>query len=446
MPLRSGSIGYARYLVQASGDSYAIPDEDLFAKLREHLLAPDIGEPKEIASGFCTGRHVFDGEFTYDACGFGASLLAAMRVDTAAVPSEIKRAYRTMAEDSRKKAQRDLGREGLPGLSRSDRKEAREEAEDRCRRDLADGKYRRIAMLPFLWDLPSGALLAPSTSDKQFQELKSLFDAALDLRLERRSAGTVALDILSELGTASALEDALPDALVKRPEGPESDADDVHSGGNSGAATEFRKKGRPEVPWAQAGGEPNDFLGNLFLLWLWWHYDEHEGVVEAGDITVALAIEKSLDMECAWGVTGAQALRGDAPTKLIEATKALQSGKWPRKMGLLLAAHGQEFRCTLHGDKFSVAGLVLPKGDQENRLSPRQMLEERIDALLTFDRMLTLLYRAFLRERFGKSWETRAGQLRAWIADRDRRRRSHVDASTEMKPARAAERVATPTA
>jgi hypothetical protein len=433
MPLRSGSIGYARYLVQASGDSYAVPDEDLFAKLREHLLAPDIGEPKEIASGFCTGRHVFDGEFTYDACGFGASVLAAMRVDTAAVPSEIKRAYRTMAEDSRRKAQQDRGREGLPGLSRSERKEAREEAEDRCRRDLADGKYRRIAMLPFLWDLPSGALLAPSTSDKQFQELKSLFDAALDLRLERRSAGTVALDILSELGTSSALEDALPDALVKRPEGPDSDADDI----DSGAGAEFRKKGRPEVPWAQAGGEPNDFLGNLFLLWLWWHYDEHEGVVEAGDITVALAIEKSLEMECAWGVTGAQSLRGDAPTKLIEATKALQSGKWPRKMGLLLAAHGQEFRCTLQGDKFSVAGLVLPKGEHENRLSPRQMLEERIDALLTFDRMLTLLYRAFLRERFGKSWETRAGQLREWIADRDRRRRSHVDASTEVKPSRA---------
>ncbi|MDZ4831408.1 MAG: hypothetical protein SGJ09_14575 [Phycisphaerae bacterium] len=424
MPLRSGTIGYSRFLV--TGDAPNSPDDAFFARLRDHVLAPRArNDAAEIASGFCTGRHVFDGEFTYETCGFGASLLAAMRIDTAQVPSEIKHAYRAMAEDARRGKEGD----GIQALSRSAKREAKDEAEERCKKDLIEGKYRRVAMQSFLWDLPSGLLLAGITSDKQVQELKSLLDAACGVRLERRSAGTIALDLLAARGKTAALDDALPDALVARPEGPEPDDRD-----DAGAATHFRAQGRPDVPWAQAAGEPNDFLGNLFLLWLWWHVDEHEGVIETGGPTVALVIERVLEMECAWGVTGAQSLRGDAPTKLAEAAKALQSGKWPRKFGLLVAAHGQEYRCSLHGDRFAVSGLAVPKDDDEKALSPRQTLELRVDHVLTFDRILTALFDAFLKDRFGPSWETRAGQLRSWIAAMGKPRRSAPTARVFIEP------------
>jgi hypothetical protein len=407
MPFRSGSIGYARFTV--TGEVPAAPDDTLFAAMREHMVRPpSVGTPSEIASGFCTGRHVFDGEFQYDACGFGASVLAAMRLDVAKVPSEISRAYRAMAEDARRGRDAD----GVEALSRGARREAKEEADERCKRDLAEGKYRKVSMMPFLWDLPSALLLAPLGSDAQFQELKSLFEVAFDLRLDRRSAGTVALDLLAARGLTAALEDALPDALVERPEGPAHD-DDREEGG---AAGHFRAAGRPEIPWAQAGGEPNDFLGNLFLLWLWWHCDEHEGLIETSGPTVAIVIERLLDMECAWGVTGKQSLRGEMPTRLVEAGKALQSGKLPRKLGLTMAAHGQEFRLALQGDQFVVSGLSLPKPEEENRMTPRQMVEQRIDQLLTFDRVLVLLYETFLIDRFGRSWQTRVGQMKAWIA------------------------------
>lgn len=436
MPLRSGSIGYARFTV--TGDVSSAPDDALFAAMREHMVRPpSIGEPKEIASGFCTGRHVFDGEFQYEACGFGASLLAAMRVDVAKVPTEITRAYRTMAEDARRGRDSD----GVQALSRASRREAKEEAEERCRRDLAEGKYRKVAMVPFLWDLPSSLLLAPITSDAHFQELKSLLDVAFDVRLDRRSAGTLALDLLAARGLTAALEDALPDAFVERPEGPAQDQDDADGGETNGSAAHFRAAGRPDVPWATAGGEPNDFLGNLFLLWLWWHCDEHEGLVETGGATVAIMIDRLLDMECAWGVTGKQSLRGEMPTKVVEAAKALQSGKWPRKIGLTMAAHGQEYRLALQGDQFAVSGLALPKPDEENRLTPRQTLEQRIDHLLTLDRLLVLLYDAFLKERFGPSWETRSGQIKAWIAGMGRGGRGAAGGArvrersvTEVKP------------
>ncbi len=434
MPFRSGSIGYSRFSVSAPsarGSAFDAPDERLFTLLREHLVrASSIGEPKEVMSGFCTGRHVFDGEFTYESCGFAASLLAAMRIDVAKIPTEIKRAYRTMAEDARRGKDAD----GQQALSRASRREAKEEAEERGHRDLAEGKYRRIAMVPFLWDLPSGLLLAPITSDVQFQELKSLLDAACGVRLDRRSAGSVANELLGARGMTAALEDAMPDALVQRPEGVGDEQDDVGP-----SAAHFRAAGRPEVPWAQASGEPCDFLGNLFLLWLWWHCDEHEGLIDTGGPTVAVVIERLLDMECAWGVTGTQSLRGDAPTKVAEAAKALQSGKWPRKVGLVLAAHGQEFRLALQGDRFAVSGLSLPKPEEENRLTPRQSLEQRVDHLLTLDRILTLLYDAFLKERFGPSWQTRAGQLREWIAAMGRGNRAPAGrvaavSSLESKP------------
>jgi hypothetical protein len=431
MPFRSGSVGYARFEVVGRTPPTVV-DEALFARLREHLVQPpSVGEPKEVASGFCTGRHVFDGEFTYDACGFGGSLLAAMRLDTAKVPAEIKRAYRTMAEDGRRGREAD----GVQALSRGARREAKEEAEERCRRDLAEGKYRSIKMVPFLWDLPSGTCLAPIASDSAFQELKGLLDAAFDLRLERRSAGSLAHELLSAKGRTAVLDDALPDALVAKPDAPSGEREDDEGGS---AAIHFRKAGRPEVPWAHAAGEPNDFLGNLFLLWLWWQCDAREGLVETGGATVALVVERLLDMECAWGVTGMQSLRGDMPTKVVEAAKALQSGKWPRKLGLVLAAHGQEYRLVLQGDRFAVSGLSLPKGDDDARLSPRQMLEQRIDHLLTVDRLLVLLFERFLDERFGPSWESRADELRRWIAGLagpGGRRRGAAATVVEAKPA-----------
>jgi hypothetical protein len=445
MPFRSGSIGYSRFSV--IGDAPAAPDQALFDALRAHLLKPldrtdGIAQAKEIASGFCTGRHVFDGEFTYEACGFGASLLAAMRIDTAKVPSEIKLAYRTMAEDARRGRDAD----GVQALSRGARREAKEDAEERCRRDLAEGKYRKVGMTPFLWDLPSGLLLAPITSDASFQELKSLLDAACSVRLERRSAGTLALELAGARGMTAALEDVLPDAFTERPEGPTREEDEELS-----SAMHFRAQGRPEIPWAHAAGEPNDFLGNLFLLWLWWQCDVNEGIIETpqGGPTVALVIERLLDMECAWGVTGIQNLRGDTPTKVAEAAKALASGKWPRKVGLTLAAHGQEYRLVLQGDRFAVSGLALPKPDEENRLTPRQTLEQRIDHLLTVDRLLVLLFDAFLRERLSAAWPTRAEQMKEWIAGMGRSaasRRASADgvvgggrrSMTDVKPMAAA--------
>ena len=403
MPFRNGSVSYSRFGITGS-----LPDaagEGSLALLGRHVVRNRTVAEEGTASGWCTGRHVFDTDFSWEHCGFSGAILCAMRVDVARVPAEIKRAYVSMAEDERRSKEEGAAVAGV--LSRNARKEARAEADRRCKEEIAEGKYRRITMTPVLFDLVRKSVLAPVSGDAALKELRGLVEGTYGCKLARRTAGGVAADLLGERGMTSDLDDALPDAFTAPPAVAESSAESAPP----------RAKGRPEVPWAMAGGEPRDFLGNVFLLWLWWHAEENGGTVDMKELTVALVVDKVVDLECPWGTGGRVSLRGELPTKAPEASKALQAGKWPRKLGLLLAAHGQEFECVLQGDRLAVTGLKLGAPSEEAR-TPRLEIEERLDRLATFDNVLMGLYDHFLRERFGRGWNTRRQQISDWIAAR----------------------------
>jgi hypothetical protein len=123
-----------------------------------------------------------------------------------------------------------------------------------------------------------------------------------------------------------------------------------------------------------------------------------------------------LEMDCAWGVTGRQSLRGDAPTRLPEAAKALQHGKWPRRCGLIVAAGGRTFTLSLQGDRFAVSGATLPEIDDAR--SVREIIEQRVERLFELDDLLVALFDAFLRTRIGSAWPTVRGAMSEWILRR----------------------------
>ena len=404
MPFRHGAVSYSRFGVL--GEFPDAAGDGTLAMLSRHVVRNRTVAEEGVSSGWCTGRHVFDADFTWESCGFSGAILCAMRVDTAKVPSEIRRAYVAMAEDERRS--RENGADVAGVLSRGARREAKAEAERRCKEEITEGKYRRIAMTPVLLDLVRRTVLAPVSSDAALKELRGLMEGTYGCKLNRRTSGGVAADLLGARGMTSDLDDALPDAFTAPPAlaAPRADVD-----------APSRAKGRPEVPWSLAGGEPRDFLGNVFLLWLWWMAETNEGIVETKDVSVAVLVDKVVDLECPWGTGGRTSLRGLMPTRAPEATKALQAGKWPRRLGLLLAVHGQEFECVLQGDRFAVSGLRLGDPSEEAR-TPRLELEERLDRLATFDAVLVGLYDHFLRERFGKGWNTRRQQIGEWIASR----------------------------
>lgn len=407
MPFRSGSISYSRF-----GVSGSLPDDandGALALLGRHVVKQRALSAEGTLSGWCTGRHVFDADFCWEHCGFSGAILCAMRVDRAKVPPEIRRAYVAMAEDERRAAEATAKASDGPAspLSRAARREAKADAERRCKEEIADGRYRRIGMVPVLFDLVHRSVLTPASGDAAFKELKALVEATYGCRLERRSAGGLAADILGARGMTPDLDDALPEAFTAPP------AEAVARAQEEGA----RVGQRPEVPWALAGGDRNDFLGNAFLMWLWWQAEAREGVIETATVQVAVMVDKLLELECPWGVGGKATLRGTMPTRSVEAAKALQSGKWPRRMGLLVAAHGQEFECTLQGDRFAVGGLKL-QPPEEAANTPRLEIEDRLDRLGTFDAVLVALYDQFLRERFGREWPTRRQQITEWISAR----------------------------
>src|SRR3954469_3968388 len=99
MGFASGSVSFRRFAVL--GDAPTSPDEKLLEKLGEHALkTSDIGLPEEVEYGWSGGRHVLDGNFSFEHNVFGDSLSFALRVDTNKVPGDLKKAYQIIEEDA----------------------------------------------------------------------------------------------------------------------------------------------------------------------------------------------------------------------------------------------------------------------------------------------------------------------------------------------------------
>ena len=72
-------------------------------------------------------------------------------------------------------------------------------------------------------------------------------------------------------------------------------------------------------------------------------------------------LAKTLTLDCPRGETGRDSLTDDAPTRLPEAFKALQSGKLPRKAGLILVRHGAQYEFTVQAETLAVSGAAAPQ-------------------------------------------------------------------------------------
>jgi hypothetical protein len=224
------------------------------------------------------------------------------------------------------------------------------------------------------------------------------------VKIEPRSAGRVALDLIAAKGRSDDYDDLRAQPLSSPPA-------EIELVGEDGSR---KSPDRPEIPWAS--NEPQDFLGNLFLFWLWWHCETQEGLVPTADGEVSIVIDKSLDLECAWGISGRTSVRGDAPTRKAETARAVQLGKWPRKVGLIVSMHGRVWECALQGDAFEVSGLKLPKPEDKPQ-SLRAAIEERLDSFATFDAALMGMYRAFIELRTSRAWDSCRADMRNWIGE-----------------------------
>ena len=95
-----------------------------------------------------------------------------------------------------------------------------------------------------------------------------------------------------------------------------------------------------------------------------------------------------------------------------EAIKALQAGKLPRKAGLIMVRHDQQYEFTLQAESLAVSGLALPKIEGE---SGRELRLARIEALRHAVTSLDMLLTAFLDRRASRQWSGDLDRIRQWL-------------------------------
>src|SRR4051812_47564957 len=331
MGYASGSVSFRRFAVV--GESPAAADQGLLDKLADHALK--IGEvgTEEVEYGWGGGRHVLDGQFSFEHNVFNDAVHFALRVDTNKVPGDLKKAYQLMEEEAAA-AQNPSG-----FLSKNQKRDVKDVVRKKLEDELRGGRFRRSKLVPVLWDLPSQTLYSPAPG-ATFEKLAELFERTFELKLVPNTAGSLALRLLEPRGRRRDYEDFRPTRFVHGPEG----------------ESQF-----PEYPWVAKGPEPKDFLGNEFLLWLWHEADARTGTIateDSGEVT--LYIDRSLDLDCAYGQTGKDSLKGDGPGRMPEAMDALRSGKVPRRAGMIADINRQQYSFTLAAESLSLGGAKLP--------------------------------------------------------------------------------------
>jgi len=177
------------------------------------------------------------------------------------------------------------------------------------------------------------------------------------------------------------------------------------------------------MAWAPDEGS-RDFLGNEFLLWLWYTlYSDSDTITLSDKSEVAVMVTRSLVLECPRGQTGRESITSDGPARLPEARRAIQVGKMPRKAGLTCVRHDHQYELTLHAETLAISGAKLPtpEGDDE-----RARLEERVTLLRHLVETLDLMYDAFGRIRLGANWPKELTKIQKWLQRDERGRLSDV--------------------
>lgn len=387
MGFPTGSLSFRRFAV--IGKAPAAPDQSLLERLSEHALRPgEFGVPEEIEYGWSGGRHVLDAQFSFEHNVFADALHFALRIDRNKVPTELKKAWQIMEEEA-------VAASNPSGfISKNQKREVKESIRRKMDDELRTGHFRRSKLLPILWDLPGGMVYC-NAAGTNFEKLAEIFERTFDLKLQPLTAGGLALRLLEPGGRKRDYEDFRPTRFVYGPNG----------------ESEY-----PEYPWVLKGPEPKDFIGNEFLLWLWHEADHRGGTFKtesAGELT--LYIDRALDLDCAYGQTGRDALRGTGPSQMPEARDALRSGKLPRRAGFILDALGQQFSFNLNSEAMALGTAKLP--EVEDAESPRVLFEERITLLRDLSKSLDALFETFLKARASSAWEGQVSGIRKWILE-----------------------------
>ena len=386
MGFYSGRATFARYRV--TGPAPKMFTENHLGKLAEHaagrqrMLSGD-----GVEAGWAAGDHVLDTDFDLAKNVVNDQLYFALRTDTLKLPTDLLRAYSAIDLAALSKN----NPSGHP--SARQKREARESARDRLEHEAKDGRYTKRKTVEVIWDLKSNELLFGTTSVSQIDRLLVLFKQTFGHGLEAVTAGRRAYALAELHNRTRNVDDASPSPFVP------------------GVTP-------TDVVWIPDEAS-RDFIGNEFLLWLWYECDSESAtfkLLDGSEATVFMA--RTLTLECPRGMTGHETITHEGPTRLPEALRAVQSGKLPRKCGLTVVRHDVQYEFTLHAESLAVGGAKIPPPEEED---DRARLEARAQQVRDLVETLDLLYDAFGQVRFSAEWPKHLAKMQRWLSREERR-------------------------
>jgi len=338
----------------------------------------------EASLGFLAGSHLLDEDFRPEKNMLAHALHFGIRIDTNKVPAALRKAWLEM-ELAATAADNPSGK-----ANRAQRKQAKEAVETRCEEEAASGKYRRMQQFPVLWDARPGVLYLGSSGSAAGEPCLALLAQAFDLSLERLTAGRLADQWAENNKHAGELENVVPSVFH---------ADEPEA----------------QIAWLRGSSGNLDFLGNEFLVWLWWSLETNSDAIALGDKSEVVGmLNRTLSLECPRAESGKETITAESPVRLPEAMRAISSGKLPRKSGLLLVRQGVQHEFVLQAETLAVGGAKIQLAESGNSADTGED-DDRIEGLRHLSETIDLLFGAFCQQRLTKAWTRELEQIRTWL-------------------------------
>ncbi|MCA9152203.1 MAG: hypothetical protein KDA92_23030 [Planctomycetales bacterium] len=384
MGFLSGSMTFERYWI-TNDPTGALGQEHLEVLEKHKIGAHSSDSPDQPNVGFLAGAHLLDTRFDLEKNIIGDALHFGIRIDTNQIPGPIRNAWLQMELQA-------LAVDNPSGKpNKAQRQEAREAVEARCIDEAATGKYRRMQQVPVLWDAATDVLYLGGTSTTANELCIDLLERSFGLEFDRISSGKLAKNYAEQKNDLESLFQLSP------------------------ASFQPDKMGG-DVTWWNGMSENYDYLGNEFLLWLWWHVDAKSDTIRLGDDSeVACMFARTLTLDCPLGESGKETISAECPIALPESEQAIRSGKLPRKAGLTIVRGDQQFDLALQAESFCVGGAKFTQiGNAEKS---ENTYEDRVLKLRELTDTLDLMFDAFCQRRIGKSWKSEVKKMQDWLHD-----------------------------
>lgn len=378
----SGRVTCLRF--QVAGEAPRSFSEEHIDRLADRMAGRQrLASADGVEVGWSAGDHILDTDFNLEKNIINDTLHFELRIDLDKLPSDLMRAYYAVEL----KALTKDNPSGFP--SARQKREAKEAARERLEEEARDGRFKKRKTVPVLWDKLSNEVLFGATSIAQVDRLCSLFEQTFQKDLTCMTAGPRAFHLAEVHGRTRQVDDSSPSSFLP------------------GTSTK-------DVAWI-ADETNRDFLGNEFLLWLWYVTETDTDTLKlADDSEATIMLARSLTLECPRGQTGHETISHEGPTRLPEARRAIQSGKLPRKVGVTLVRHDQQYEFAVQAETLAVSGAKLPPMP-EDVTDARARLDERATQIRSLLESFDLLYDAFCQRRFGSEWQKDLTEMQKWL-------------------------------